>query len=109
MVKHTTLRSQTVEIHRSLTTVTSNHDVPTVGQPTEETPDAYSLVDTTEKAVEVQVVDENLPVGQTIIDSRLASIDPRDAFTPQRDEPRNKEEPCYLSDTYKPTRHRFRI
>ena len=43
-----------------VTTITSNHDVPTVGQPTEDTPDTYSLVDTTKKAVEVQVVDESL-------------------------------------------------
>ena len=59
-----------------MTTVTSNHDVATVGQPSEETPNAYSLVDTTEKAVQVQVVDDSLPVSQRIIDSRPASVDP---------------------------------
>ena len=43
-----------------MTTVTSNHDVPMVEQSTNDAPDNYSLVDTTEKAVEAQVVDENL-------------------------------------------------
>ena len=69
-----------------------------VGQPTRDTPDAYSLVDTTEKAVEMQVVDERLPTSQRIVDSRLTSIDPWDADAPQRDEVRNKGEPCYWSD-----------
>ena len=59
MVKCTTLHSQTAKICRlhspemSMTTVTLNLDVPTVGKPTKDTPDAYSLVYTTEKAVEV--------------------------------------------------------
>ena len=68
-----------------MTTITLNHDVPTVGQPTEETPDVYSLVDTTEKVVEEQVVDKSLLTSQRIIDSRPASIDPWDANIPLRD------------------------
>ena len=81
MVKHTTLHSRTAKIHSShsleigVTNVTSNHNVPTVGKPTDNTPDIYSLVDTTEKVVEEQVVDESLLTSQRIIDSRLASID----------------------------------
>ena len=59
-----------------MTNVTSNHDVPTVGQPTENTPDTYHLVNTTEKVVEMQVVDESLPTSQRIIDSRPASVNP---------------------------------
>ena len=81
MVKHATLHSKTAKIHRShspemgVTNITLNLSVPTVGQPTENTQDRYSLVDTTEKAVEAQVVDENLPTSQRIVDSRLASVD----------------------------------
>ena len=30
--------------------VASNHDAPTVGQPTEQTPDTISIVDTTEES-----------------------------------------------------------
>ena len=67
-----------------VTTITLNHDVPLVGQPTEETPDPYSLVDTTEKSVELQVVDKSLPVSQRFVDSRLASINPQDTLAPHR-------------------------
>ena len=81
-----------------MTNVTSNHDIPTVGQPTKNTPDTYSLVDTTEKVVEAQVIDKSLRTSQRIIDSRLASVNPWDADAPQRDEARNEEEPCYWSD-----------
>ena len=62
MVKHTNLCSRTAKIHRShspeanVTNITSHHAVPTVRQPTENTPDTYSLVDTTEKLVEEQIV-----------------------------------------------------
>ena len=35
-----------------MTNVTSHHNVSTVGKSTENTPDTYSLVDTTEKIVE---------------------------------------------------------
>ena len=78
MVKHTNLCSRTAKIHRShspeagVTNITSHHDVPTVGQPTENMSDTYSLVDTTEE----QVVDESLLTSQRIIDSRLESVDP---------------------------------
>ena len=105
MVKHTTLHSQTAEICRShspemgVITVTLNYDVPAIGKPTAESPDMYSLVNTTEKAVDIQVVDENLPMSQRIIDSRPTSIDPRDANTPLRDEVRNNDEPRYWSET----------
>ena len=78
--------------------VTSHRNVPAVGQPTENTPDTYSLVDTTEKVVEEQVVDESLLTSQRIIDSRLGSIDPWDTNTPLRDKLRNKDEACYWSD-----------
>ena len=75
MVKYTALCSRTAEIHRlhssetGATNITSNHEVPMVGQPTKNTPDTYSLVDTTEKVVEVQVVDKSIPTSQRIVDS----------------------------------------
>ena len=104
MVVCTMLCSQTAEICRShsqemgVTTITSNHDVPMVGQPTTESPDAYSRVNTTEKAVEIKEVDESLPISQRNIDSRLISVNPRDAIAPQRDETRKNEEPHYWLD-----------
>ena len=57
-----------------VTTVTLNLNVPVEGQPTKNTPDAYSLVDTTEKEVDVHVVDFRLPMSQRITDSRLTSV-----------------------------------
>ena len=98
------LRSRTAVIHRShspetgVTTVTSNHDVPTVGKPTNDSPDAYSLVNTAQKAVEHQLVDESIPTSQRNIDFQPTSVDSRDAVAPQRDETRNDEVPCQWSD-----------
>ena len=40
--------------------VALNHDSPTVGQPTEQTPDTFSIVDTTERVVELEVVNNVL-------------------------------------------------
>ena len=83
MVKHTTLCSQTADIHglhspeTGVTTITLNLDVPAVGKPTKDTPDTFSLVNTTEKAVEVNVVDKSIPTSQRIIDSRPTNIDPQ--------------------------------
>ena len=104
MVKRTMLHSRTAKIRRShspemgVTTVTSNHDVPTVEQSTDDAPDNYSLVNTTEKAVEVRVVGESLSMSQRNIDSRLTSVDPKDATAPFGEETRNDEEPRYWSD-----------
>ena len=104
MVKCISLCSQTAEICRlhslemGVTTVTLNHNVLMVGQPTENTPDNYSLVDTTEKVVEAQVVDKSLPMSQRIVDSRPTSVNPQDANAPLRDEARNEEVPCYWLD-----------
>ena len=40
--------------------VALNHDAPTVGQPTEKNPDTLSIVDTTERVVELEVVNNVL-------------------------------------------------
>ena len=76
MVKCTNLHSRTAEIYRShspemgVINVTSHHNVPTVGKPTENILDTYSLVDTIEKVVEEQVVGESLLTSQRIIDNK---------------------------------------
>ena len=44
----------------SVVDVASNHDAPTVGKPTEQTPDTFSIVDTTERVVEIEVVNNEL-------------------------------------------------
>ena len=56
--KRTTLRSMAIAEHKSLSGATSaidvasNHNAPTVGKPTEQTPDTFSIIDATEtKAV----------------------------------------------------------
>ena len=40
--------------------VALNHDAPTVGKPTEQTPDTFSIVDMTEKVIELEVVNNVL-------------------------------------------------
>ena len=40
--------------------VASNYDAPTVGKPIEQTPDTFSIIDTTEKVVELAVVNNVL-------------------------------------------------
>ena len=48
-----------------MTNITSNHKVTIVVQPTENPSDTYSLIDTTEKVVDEQVIDKTLHVSQT--------------------------------------------
>ena len=47
--------------------IASNHDAPTVGQPTEQTPDTFSIVDTTERVIELEVVNNVLLLGILLI------------------------------------------
>ena len=64
--KRTTLCSTAIAERKSLSGDTStvdialNHDAPTVGKPTEQTPNTFSLVDTTERVVELEVVNNKL-------------------------------------------------
>ena len=64
--KHTMLRSAAITERKSLSgamstiDIASNHDAPTVGQPTGQTPDTFSIVDMTERVVELEVVDNVL-------------------------------------------------
>ena len=64
--KHTTLRSTVIAERKSPSGNTSavdvalNHNAPTVGKPTEQTPDMFSIVDMTERVVELEVVNNEL-------------------------------------------------
>ena len=74
--KCTTLCSAVIAGCKSLSTamsaidVTSHHDVTAVGQPTDQTPDIFSIVDTTEKVIDLDVVDSTLLPSQRNTDNR---------------------------------------
>ena len=59
--------------------VASNHDAPTVGQPTGQTPDMFSIMDMTERVVELEVVDNVLLTHQRNTDKELTMDDPEEA------------------------------
>ena len=50
--------------------VTLNHNVTTVGQPTGQTPDTFCIIDTTEKVIDLDVVDSTLLTSQRNTDNR---------------------------------------
>ena len=56
--------------------IASNHDAPTVGKPTELTPDIFSIVDTTERVVELEVVNNELLPHQRNTDKEPTKDDP---------------------------------
>ena len=68
--KRTTLCSTAIAECKSPSAVdvASNHDAPTVGKPTEQTPDTFSIVDTTERVIELEVVNNELLPHQTNTD-----------------------------------------
>ena len=55
--------------------VALNHNVTAVGQPTDQTPDTFSIVDTTEKVVDPEIVDSSLLPGQRNTDKRPTTED----------------------------------
>ena len=59
--------------------IASNHDAPTVGQPTEQTPDTFSIVDMTERVIELEVVENVLLPRQRNTDKELTTDDPGEA------------------------------
>ena len=75
--KHTTLHSTAMAERKSLSgdistvDVASNHDAPTVGKPTEQTPDTFSIEDATENVVELEVVNNVLLPCQRNTDKEL--------------------------------------
>ena len=64
--KRTTLHSTVIAERKlpsgntSTVDVASNHNAPTVGKPTEQTPNTFRIVDTTERIVELEVVNNEL-------------------------------------------------
>ena len=64
--KRTTLHLAAIAECKSLSSATSaidvalNHNAPTVGQPTEQTQDTFSIMDTTERVVELKVINNVL-------------------------------------------------
>ena len=64
--KRTTLRSTAIAERKlpsgdtSTVDIALNHDAPTVGKPTEQTPNTFSIVDMTERVVELEVVNNEL-------------------------------------------------
>ena len=75
--KRTTLRSTAIAERKLLSSdtsavdVASNHDAPTVGKHTEQTPDTFSIVDMTERVVELEVVNNELRPRQRNTDKEL--------------------------------------
>ena len=67
-----------------------------VGQPTEDTPDTYSLVETTEKVVDAHVVDENLLASQRSIDLKLTNVSLRKANMTLRNNVHNEDDPMVI-------------
>ena len=71
--------------------IASNHNAPTVGQPTEQTPDTFSIVDTTERVVELEVVNNVLLPHQRNTDKEPITDDPGEAKASPRQTTENEE------------------
>ena len=56
--------------------IASNHNAPAVGKPTEQTPNTFSIVDVTERVVELEVVNNVLLPRQRNTDKELTTDDP---------------------------------
>ena len=59
--------------------VALNHDVTAVGQPTDQSPNMFSIMDTTEKVVDLDIVDNTLLPGQRNTDNELTMDDSGEA------------------------------
>ena len=83
--KHTTLRLAAIAECKLLSgamsaiDVASNHDAPTVGKPTEQTPNTFSIVDATERVTELEVVNNVLLPRQKNTDKEPTMDDPGEA------------------------------
>ena len=96
--KCTTLRSAAIAERKSLSSTTSaidvasNHNAPTVGQPTGQTPDTFSIIDTTERVVDLEVVDNVLLPRQRNTDKGLTTDDPGEAKASAQQRMDNEDE-----------------
>ena len=83
--KRTTLCSTAIAERKSPSGITraidvaSNHDAPAVWKPTEQTPNTFSIVDATERVVELEVVNNVLLPRQRNTDKELTTDDPGEA------------------------------
>ena len=77
--------------------VASNHNAPTVGKPTEQTPDTFSIVDTTERVVELEVVDNVLLPYQRNTDKEPTMDDLGEAKASPRQMMDNEEETPFFT------------
>ena len=101
--KCTTLRSTAIAERKSLSGATSavdaasNHDTPTVGKPTEQTPDTFSIIDATERVVELEVVYNVLLPCQRNADKEPTMDDPGEAKASPRQTTENEEETPFFT------------
>ena len=102
--KCTTLRSMAITEHKSPSGATkaidvaSNHNAPTVGKPTEQTPDTFSIIDVTERVVELEVVNNVLLPRQRNTDKELTMDDPGEAkASPQQTTDNEEETPFFTT------------
>ena len=71
--------------------VASNHNAPTVGKPTEQTPDTFSIVDVTERVIELEVVNNILLPRQRNTDKEPTTDGPGEAKASPRQTMDNEE------------------
>ena len=96
--KHTTLHLAVITGHKSPSATTStidtasNHDVTAVGFPTDQTPNTFSIVDTTENAIDPNIVDSSLLQIQRNTDNRLATDNSGEAKASPHQTMDNEEE-----------------
>ena len=77
--------------------VASNHDAPTVGKPTKQTPNMFSIIDTTERVVELEVVNNVLLPCQKNTDKEPTTDDPGEAKPSPRQTMDNEEETPFFT------------
>ena len=100
--KHTMLCSGAITGNKSLSSTTSaidiasNHDVTTVGQPTGQTPNMFSIVDITEKVLDLDIVDNTLLLSQRNTDNRPTMDNPGEVKASPQQTMDNEEEIPFL-------------
>ena len=101
--KRTALHSTVIAEHKSPSGATStidvasNHNAPTVGKPTEQTPDTFSILDATERVVELEVVNNILLPRQRNTDKEPTMDDPGEAKASPRQMMDNEEETPFFT------------
>ena len=81
--------------------ITLHHNVPVVGQPTEQTPNTFSIMDVTEKVMDSEIVDSTLLLSQRNTDVRPETDNPGEVkASPQQETDNGKEESFMLKYTH---------